>query len=136
MGTEGIEGGCFCGAVRYLARRPPAISTICHCRSCRRAAGAPFVAWVTFAADDLSFVRGVPAQLRSSPPVTRTFCAACGTPLTYAHAGRPGEIDVTTASLDAPDAFPPVVHLWCSEAVAWATPRDGLPTLPHGTDGA
>ena len=32
------------------------------------------------------FTKGAPARYRSSPPVVRTFCAACGTPLTYQHA--------------------------------------------------
>jgi len=87
---------------------------------------------VTFAGDDVSFVRGAPARFRSSPEVTRTFCAACGTPLTYAHADRPSEIDVTTASLDAPESFPPVAHVWCADGIVWAAPTDGRPALPRG----
>jgi len=36
-----IEGGCQCGAVRYRAIEIPLARTLCHCRSCRRASGAP-----------------------------------------------------------------------------------------------
>jgi hypothetical protein len=49
----------------------------------------------------------------------RTFCAACGSPLTYSHAGRPSEIDVTTRTLDRPEAFPPSHHSWESHKAPW-----------------
>jgi hypothetical protein len=65
--------------------------------------------------------------------VTRTFCGACGTPLTYAHDERPGEIDVTTASADDPDAFPPTHHAWRADGVTWLRCEDGLPVHPHGS---
>jgi hypothetical protein len=100
---------------------------ICHCRTCCRAAGSPGVAWVTFAVGDFALQRGTPVAFRSTPPVTRTFCGACGTPLTYVHAERPGEIDVTTVSLDAPEAFPPSYHAWLDDGVGWLRLGDGLP---------
>src|SRR3712207_5095313 len=102
-----ILGGCFCGAVRYRASERPRISTICHCQDCRRAGGAQSVAWVTFLAASFAFVQGEPMRFRSSPPVVRTFCGRCGTPLTYQNVERADEIDVTTGSLDDPEAFPP-----------------------------
>lgn len=103
---------------------------VCHCRSCRRAAGAPVVAWVTFRLPDFSFVRGTAAAFHSSAPVTRTFCPSCGTPLTYVHADRPDEIDVTTVSLDDPAAFPPTHHSWREDSIGWVRFGDGLPTFP------
>ena len=41
------EGGCLCGAIRYHVRGQPTHSMICHCRTCRKAAGSPVVAWLT-----------------------------------------------------------------------------------------
>src|SRR5258706_3900756 len=112
MSTDVVSGGCVCGAVRYRARGRPTVSMVCHCRTCTRPAGSTAVAWVTCAAADVSFVVGKPAELRSSPPVVRTFCETCGTPLTYVHADRPSQIDVTTCTLDEPEAFPPSHHAW------------------------
>jgi hypothetical protein len=43
------EGGCLCGAVRYQISFEPRSADYCHCRMCRRAAGAPVVARVTVA---------------------------------------------------------------------------------------
>jgi len=122
------EGGCLCGQVRYRADAAPTLSMICHCRSCRRASGAPAVAWVTFATDAFALTAGEPRRFASSDPVRWGFCAACGTSLTYEHAARPGEIDVTTASLDDPDAFPPTYHAQLADDVAWLEFGDGLPT--------
>lgn len=124
-----VEGGCLCGAVRYRAVGPPTVSMICHCSSCARASGAPSVAWVTFTAQGFRLLRGEPAAFRSSPPVMRRFCASCGTALTYAHAERPAEIDVTTRTLDDPERFPPSHHAWIADALAWSRPADGLPAF-------
>jgi hypothetical protein len=92
-------------------------------------AGAPVVAWVTFPADQFAFTAGEPAEFSSSEPVRRTFCKACGTPLTYRHADSPSTVDVTTCTLDEPEAFPPTHHSWLSDNVAWVRFGDGLPTF-------
>jgi len=125
-----IEGGCFCGAVRYSATANPLGSMVCHCRTCRAVAGAPVVPWVTFDKSAFAWTRGQPAILKSSSSVTRTFCSACGTPLGYENAGTPTEIDITTCSLDDPNAFPPTHHSWLSHDLNWIRLGDGLPTYP------
>jgi hypothetical protein len=124
-------GGCLCGAVRYRATRGSTFPTLCHCPTCRRASGAPLVAWVTFPTEGFAFVRGSPVRYRSSPPVVRTFCGGCGTALTYEHADHPEGVDVTTASLDAPEAFPPTDHTWASHRIPWLLVCDGLPQFPR-----
>lgn len=124
-----IEGGCFCGAVRYRAHGVPNNTMVCHCRTCRRVAGSPVVAWVTFPVEQFAFIAGEPAEFSSSAPVRRTFCGTCGTPLTYRHADAPAAVDVTTCSLDEPGAFPPTHHSWLSDNVAWVRFGDGLPTF-------
>jgi len=121
------EGGCLCGAVRYRLSGPPMESTVCHCASCRRATGAPVVGWITCATDKVEFVRGKLSEYRSSPPVLRGFCASCGTPLTWKHQDAGNSIDITTGSLDDPNAFPPTDHLWLSDGVRWARFADDLP---------
>jgi hypothetical protein len=127
MTTRVTEGGCLCGAVRYVAHGAPTASIVCHCNSCCRAAGSPVVAWLTFPTSRFSFVGVAPAEYQSAVPVTRTFCSTCGTSLTYRHAERPSEIDVTTSSLDHPEAFPPTHHSWVGGSVGWVRFGDGLP---------
>jgi hypothetical protein len=125
--TRAIEGGCLCGAVRYRLSAPPTESTVCHCTSCRRATGAPAVGWITCPIDKVEFTRGKLSEFRSSSPVLRGFCAACGTPLTWKHRDSGHKLDLTTGSLDHPEAFPPTNHLWLSDGVSWARFADDLP---------
>ena len=125
------DGGCLCGAIRYRARGDPTDVTLCHCRTCRKAAGAPLVAWVTFLASDFTIVTGTPARYPSSPKVVRTFCGTCGTPLTYEHRDSRDTVDVTTCTLDAPASFPPTHHSWVSHDVGWVKFGDGLPSFPE-----
>ena len=131
MSATRVEGGCFCGAIRYRANSKPANSMVCHCQSCRRIGASPVVAWLTFAKAGFQFTRGQPAAFSSSAPVRRTFCASCGTPLTYENTKASTEIDVTTCSLDHPEAFPPTHHSWTSHDIAWVRFGDGLPSFPE-----
>jgi hypothetical protein len=126
-----FEGGCLCGAVRYRATGAPRYATSCHCPTCRRASGAPFVAWATFPRGEVVFERGEPAGYESSPGVERTFCRRCGTPLTYRRLDRPDEIDVTIGSLDDPDAIAPTDHTWTRHQLRWLSLRDALPFYPE-----
>jgi hypothetical protein len=102
---------------------------ICHCQTCRRVAASPVIAWVTFPTAQFQFLQGRPSEFRSSELVRRTFCAACGTPLTYEHRDSVGFVDITTCSLDQPEAFPPTHHSWLSHNLAWVRFGDGLPTF-------
>ena len=108
-------------------------SAICHCVSCRRTSGALSVAWVSFPYRRFSFIEGEPADFRSSDEVSRTFCQSCGTSLTYRDDEDADSIDVTTASLDRPDEFPPTRHIWVEDKLAWENVDDGLPRFEQGS---
>lgn len=122
------EGGCHCGAIRYAMAKKPGGSMICHCKTCRGISGAPVLAWVSVEADAFAITKGGPTRYASSEEIRRQFCARCGTQLTYARANTPEEIDVTTASLDDPSAFPPTHHSWLKHDLDWIKFGDGLPT--------
>ncbi|MGQ0546324.1 MAG: GFA family protein [Betaproteobacteria bacterium] len=126
-----LTGGCYCGAIRYAAAGTPFNETNCHCSICRRTTGAPFVAWFSVARKDFRFLSGQPATFRSTPRGTRSFCASCGTQLTFEHADYPQEIDVTTCSLDEPGAVPPKDHTRTSSKLPWIHLSDGLREYPE-----
>jgi hypothetical protein len=127
------EGGCLCRAVRYRVSAAPLSSVTCHCRSCRVAAGAPSVAWLTFDRASFQLLAGEPRSFASSAGVTRTFCGACGTPLTYATESRPTHIDVTTVSLDNPALFPPTREIWLEDRLPWEAVDASLEHSPRGS---
>jgi len=126
--VSAVEGGCFCGAIRYRAEGRPTNTMICHCESCRKVAAAPVVPWLTFATSAFKFTNGKPKEFSSSEGVRRGFCESCGTMLTYANARHPDSIDIATCSLDDPNAFPPTHHSWLADDLNWVKFGDGLPS--------
>jgi hypothetical protein len=120
-----LTGGCVCGAVRYETGTPYHL-TNCHCVTCRRSAGAPFVAWFSVRRSDFRFVLGAPAEFRSSTNGRRGFCPRCGSQLTFHYEGS-DEIDVTTCTLDDPEQLPPEDHTWTRSRLSWIMLADGLP---------
>jgi hypothetical protein len=130
MNTTSLEGGCLCGAVRYRIDAAPLATSRCHCRSCRLATGAPSVAWAVMPANAFVYLRGQPTQHRSSPQIVRTFCSHCGTSLTWQHDEQPQSIDITTATLDDPDALAPSREIWLDQKIAWQPLDAALPHYP------
>ena len=126
-----LTGRCLCGAVRYRTAAPLAPPTCCHCESCRRASGAHAVVWISVARASLEFTAQPPVTFESSPGIRRTFCARCGSPLTYWNPARAAEIDLTVGSLDDAARHAPHDHIWMQDAPAWDRPADGLPTYPR-----
>lgn len=121
----------MCGAVRYAGGGAATNVCYCHCASCRRATGAPFVAWATLDLRLFSFGDTKPARYKSSPKVSRTFCGSCGTSLTYQHEDRADEVDVTIPTLDDPEQLEPECHIWVSDKLPWLRLEDGLPQYPE-----
>jgi hypothetical protein len=120
MDYAACEGGCLCGAIRYRVTGAARSSSVCHCRSCRLASGAPSVAWFVVENRQFTFLRGEPSTFRSSPPVERSFCGRCGTPLTYRHDDDPDAVEITTATLDDPERFAPTKEIWLQQKLSWA----------------
>ena len=121
------EGGCLCGAIRYRAWGKAFNITHCHCCTCRRASGAPFVTWAGFDVDKFVFTQGHPTSYASSENVVRTFCDRCGSPLTYQRLDLPDSIDVTLGSLDEPEEISPEDHTWTEHQLSWIALADDLP---------
>jgi hypothetical protein len=121
-----LSGGCYCGKVRYEAAEPRH-ETICHCADCRRIVGVASIAWFTVPRAAFRWTAGEPASFRSSSKAMRRFCGTCGTSLTFESEDTPGEIDITTASLDDPNAVPPKDHTHTGSRLVWDEICDGLP---------
>lgn len=77
------EGGCLCGAVRYLARDVPHHLHVCHCSMCRRISGlatlSVFVPYASLMIEGADHV----ATYVSSTWASRSFCEVCGAGLWY-----------------------------------------------------
>lgn len=121
------EGGCFCGALRYVVTGEPIQVTHCHCLHCRRLGGAAFVTWATFDPRNFRYIKGKPATIASRAGVTRSFCHDCGSPIAYKNDDLPDEIDLTVCTFDEPESMQPADHVWADRLISWVHLDDGLP---------
>ena len=126
-GEGTLLGGCACGAVRYRVGDVRGDVCHCHCRLCQRSSGAPVVTWLTVPHQAFAWALGAPRQRRSSAQATRSFCAECGTALTFQADADPAHLDLTVASLDDPAAVTPRRHIWTAGAPPWLRIDDDLP---------
>jgi hypothetical protein len=127
------QGGCLCSAIRFRISGEPIFSSICHCATCRRASAAPTVGWLTFDRGQVEILSGNPRTYRSSQSVVRQFCGTCGSQLSYESVERPATIDITTASLDNPNLFPPTLEVWLEHRVSWQTTDQSRVQYPRST---
>ena len=125
-----IDGGCYCGDIRYRLSETPGATAICHCQTCRSVSGAESVGWVVCPISGFEIVRGEPTTFNSSKGVERMFCGRCGTGLTYRT--YRDSIDVTLASLDDPEAVPPKKEVWCQDRLSWNSLNRSLDHFDKG----
>jgi hypothetical protein len=129
MAGPEYTGGCLCGAVRYRITAAPVSVGICHCRTCRRAAGAEAVAWATVPRSGFELA-GRMTIYASSPGIARGFCPTCGTAISFDDGGE--SVDVTVASLDDPEAIRPDREIWLEHRLSWVAVDPARAGFPRG----
>jgi hypothetical protein len=75
---------CFCGTIVAELHGEPFWICYDHDEDCRRAIGSPLNVWVGYRPNEFKLIRGVPRAFSKTKGVTRTFCADCGTSISYA----------------------------------------------------
>jgi len=119
---------CLCGATRAKFDAHQILwSALCHCESCRRAAGAPVVGWFGVANGAWSWAGAPPSEFESSPGVVRRFCTTCGSPVAFSSERWPGETHFPAASLENPEDFDAQLHCWTQDQMDWLKIEDALP---------
>lgn len=53
-----LEGGCYCGAVRYVAEGEPMLKAQCHCRECQYITGGSPNMFVAMPPDGFKYIKG------------------------------------------------------------------------------
>ena len=126
MSDSGIQGGCLCGAVRYEAMGKSRKVASCHCAMCRRHSGAAFLTYAAYPANSVRFLKGNPADYRSSDHAVRGYCALCGSPLTFVFDSDPDTVWLTAGSLDDPNAVQPTEQWYVASKLNWVHLDDGV----------
>ncbi|MEM7508279.1 MAG: GFA family protein [Pseudomonadota bacterium] len=130
------EGGCYCGALRYLIEGKPIVSGQCHCRECQYISGGAPHLFLLMAEDGFAYTIGEPKLFQRSDleaPVTREFCGTCGTHVATRLKER-SQIVLKIGTLDDPTAFgnPQIAIYTCDKQPFHMVP-EGMPafeTLP------
>lgn len=102
-----LEGGCYCGNVRYTTEGDAMMKAQCHCRECQYITGGSPNVFIAMPIGGFTYTKGAPKQFKRADlerPVTREFCADCGTHMVTRPQGFPAVI-VKVGSLDDPKQF-------------------------------
>ncbi|MEO8615452.1 MAG: GFA family protein [Luteolibacter sp.] len=121
-----FEGGCLCNAILYRVTGPALQTSYCHCEDCRKASGAPAVAWTFFKTGTLQWRLGKPKILNFAGR-ERSFCRGCGTPLMFFDPELPEFFEINTCTFDDPTPHVPNDQCWVHDEIPWASQLADLP---------
>lgn len=113
-----IQGGCYCGEIRYKFEGDPEGSLQCHCRECQYGSGGHPAALMIVAENDFIFTQGTAKTFQRpdlDKPVTRYFCPNCGTGIASQTPARPKSIVLKVGTFDDPSIFEPKVAIFIKD---------------------
>ncbi len=102
-----LEGGCYCKALRYTAEGEPMMMAQCHCRECQYMTGGGPNLFIAMPIKGFTYTKGIPKTFSRTDldrPVTREFCADCGTHIVTRPPAFPAVI-LKVGTLDDPKQF-------------------------------
>lgn len=136
MTEDLLTGGCNCGAIRYTVSGPPLAVIACHCTRCRRQSGAAFSVNLIVRASTVA-IEGSPdawedTDTQSGAPLAREHCGHCGSPIRSVPSAAPKLVALKAGSLDSPEPFAPMMHIWTRSKLPWVDIPEGLPSFEQG----
>lgn len=134
-----VEGGCYCGAVRYRAEGDAMFKGQCHCRECQYISGGSPNVFLGMPEAGFAWTKGAPKAFRRSDldnPVTREFCADCGTHLLSKAPALPGVVLLKVGTLDDPAVFEgPQMVIYTVDKQPFHQVPEGVPTFERTPGG-
>ena len=128
-----IEGGCYCGAVRYRAEGDPGFKVQCHCRECQYISGGSPNVTMAMPESGLTYTKGKPKGFSRKDlptPVTREFCAECGTHILAKSPALPGIVLFKVGTFDQPSQFEgPQMAIFLCDKQAFHRVPEGILTF-------
>jgi len=116
------NGGCACGAVRYVASGGPLRVGLCHCLTCRKRHGAPCNAFAAFRADKVR-IEGRTQVWAGAEHGLLHGCPVCGAPLFWTATDEDDdEIEIHLGGLDEIGQFTPQYEVWVKRREPWLPP--------------
>ena len=131
-----MQGRCYCGAVRYQAEGDPILKAQCHCRECQYFSGGLANVVIAMPEPGFSYTKGAAKPYRRADlpnPVTREFCAECGTHLVTRAPGLPGAVLIKVGTLDDPASYGgPQMVIFTSEKQPFHQVPEGVLAFERG----
>ncbi len=127
-----IEGGCYCGQIRYTSSGEPAAAMQCHCRECQYITGGNPNTFVMLPEATFSYTKGEPASFKRDDiegAVTRYFCSNCGTAIGTKAPGAPGMMVIKVGTIDDPSFYSPSVAIFTRDAQSFHHVPEGVPAF-------
>jgi hypothetical protein len=122
------EGGCLCGAVRYVLKSDPQGTAVCHCTHCQKQSGSAFSFNLVMGEADYE-QRGETVfyvdRGDSGLPSHRHFCGRCGSAIVTKDPTLPGKVLVKAGTLDSMEGLQPQIEIYTVHAVEWLAPVAG-----------
>ena len=115
-----FEGGCHCGAVRYVCSEEPTTVANCHCGDCQQIAGSAFITSVLVPEGSVTVngeLKSYKVKADSGNGITRNFCPICGTRIMVELDG--GVVGVSYTTLDDSSWLEPAIEFYTSKAQPW-----------------
>ena len=115
-----FEGGCHCGAVRYVCSEEPTTVVNCHCGDCQQIAGSAFITGVLVPEGSVTVngeLKSYKVKADSGNGVARNFCPICGTRIMVELEG--GIVGVSYTTLDDSSWLEPAIEFYTSKAQPW-----------------
>ena len=134
-----LEGGCYCGALRYEVTGDPLFKGQCHCRECQYISGGNPNVLMAVPEAGFKYTKGAPKEFRRSDldtPVTREFCADCGTHILAKAPGVPGAVVLKVGTLDDPAVFgSPQIAIFTIDKQSFHHIPEGVPSFERTPSG-
>src|SRR5688572_22161245 len=129
----GLQGGCYCGALRFEAGGDAMFKSQCHCRECQYISGGLPNVVMAMPEGDFKYTKGSPKQFRRKDldkPVTREFCSECGTHILAKSSVLPGAVILKVGTLDDPSVFEgPQMVIFTIDKQAFHHVPEGVPAF-------
>ena len=130
-----VEGGCYCGALRYRTEGEPMFKGQCHCRECQHISGGSPNMFMGMPEAGFTYTQGSPKAFKRSDlenPVTREFCPECGTHILSRAPGFPAAI-LKVGTLDNPSVFDsPQMAIFLVDKQSFHHVPEGIATFERG----